>query len=928
MKKKGFIALLWLGGVLAAPPCLRAAETAAESLQSAFASYDSGKPEEAEQKLSAFLNDYGTSPEAKPYLEKVVGALAMAQLQQKKFGDGLPNIERYLKEFPQGSWTEELAFWQGFCHLKEEQPAKAGEKFAAFIAKYPENPRVPDVRFGALLGLLAQGKLQELAAAAEREIPKLSPELASQAKILRLHALQQTGQEGPALELAAAFDPAAEGSPKVAAYHLLTLNLGNILLEKGEYRRALLALQRVWPKARLLARQQGRLQDLQARLDKARAADRPDAFEAGKLEGLIAQIQGDITQLEKIPDYDTGLNLRIAQCFLKLERYPEARLLLQDMVARLPDSELLAQAHYQMLACLARMERWEASLEAADAFARRFPENKLLPHTLYFKGEAALRAHAYPLAADTFLDLEKRFPDFQQAERARFLAGYATLMLDKNPEGIALLDEHLKRYAKGGMREQAVFWRAMGFHFNKQYAEGREALAAYLKEYPKGRYGAEAHFRRAQALFNQKQFTEAYKEFDQFTQDFKESLLADEAFNQLGDSYLALGEVDRGIEAFRRVANRDARMYDYAQFRIGAAYKALEDFPRMRAHYEAFVRERPKSPRLTEALAQIAWVHRRGGDMEKARGAYWQAVREHGDDPEALGVEDMLQTLAKLYKAPEERRRLLAEFADWAEESGAAKPTLAARCRWIRAQLLAKSQPDEARRELLRAAEAEPRKLSPLLLADAGDALRAAGNLERAGLFYKTLLSWYPRSLHKDRAYAGLGLAAAAQKKGREALDCFAQFEKETVQSPLLASVLRAKADLLLERGDQAGGIRELERLIELPASKGLPRVEALLQIGEVYLGQGDPKRAIPYFQRIYVMYGRWPEPVAKSYWESGQAFEKLSMREEAVNTYKEFINNTHLDGTPEYPKARQRLRELGHPDTPSFQQPPATQHS
>jgi TolA-binding protein len=902
--------------------------TALESLQSAFDSHDSGRHAEAEQKLESFLADYGSSAEAKPYLEQVVGALALSQLQQKKFGDALPNIERYLKEFPQGSRAEELAFWLGLCHLKEGQPARAQEAFAAFLARHPASSRAPDARFSALLCLFAQEKFKDLAAAAEQEIPKLPPELASQAGILQLYAFQQTGQDGPALKLAMAFDPAAEGTAKVAAYHLLTLNLGNSLLEKGKYRQALLALQRVWPKARILARQQGRRQELQARLEKNQAAPRPDAFETEKLHTLLAQIEGDIAQLEKIPDYDAGLNLRIAQCFLRLERYPEARLVLQDMVARLPDSDLLAQAHHQMLACLARMERWEAAIEAADAFSRRFPQHKLLPPSLYFKGEAAMRAHDYPLAAATFLDLEKRFPDFQQAERAHFLAGYSTLMMDRNPEGIALLEEHLDRYPKGGLREQAVFWRAMGFHFGKRYAESREALAAYLKDYPRGRYADEADFRRAQALFNQKQFTEAYKEFDAFLKAHPESPLADEARNQLGDSYLALGEVDRGISSFQQVTPREGRMYDYAQFRIGAAYKALEDFPKMRDHYEAFTRQRPQSPRLTEALAQIAWVDRRNGDLEKARNLYWQAIREHGDDPEALGVEDMLQALARMYKAPDERRRVLAEFADLAQEAGAGKPTLAARCHWIRGALLAKEQPEEARRHLLRVAETEPRKLSPLLLADAGDALRDSGQAARAELLYTTLLSWHPRSLFKDRAYAGLGLAAAAEGKAKEALARFAQFEQETVQSPLLASVLRAKATLLLERGAHGEGIRELEKLVELPASKGLARVEALYQIGETYLKQDDPKKAIPYFQRIYVMYGRWPGPVAKSYWESGQAFEKLSMREEAVNTYREFINNTHLNGTPEYAKARQRLRDLGQPDTPALQQPPALQPS
>jgi tetratricopeptide (TPR) repeat protein len=189
--------------------------------------------------------------------------------------------------------------------------------------------------------------------------------------------------------------------------------------------------------------------------------------------------------------------------------------------------------------------------------------------------------------------------------------------------------------------------------------------------------------------------------------------------------------------------------------------------------------------------------------------------------------------------------------------------------------------------------------------------LRQAKRWEEADTYYQTILSWYPGSTFKDRAYAGLGLMAQQQGKRKKALEWFVRFEKENSQSPLLAEVLEKRADLYLEDGQYEEAIQELERILEVPSAKGKCWVQALYRIGEIKMKQKNPKRAIPYFQRIYVMYGKWTDYVARAYWQSGQAFEQLEMKKEAVNTYKEFLGQEHLEATPEYSRARERLKQV-----------------
>ena len=91
-------------------------------------------------------------------------------------------------------------------------------------------------------------------------------------------------------------------------------------------------------------------------------------------------------------------------------------------------------------------------------------------------------------------------------------------------------------------------------------------------------------------------------------------------------------------------------------------------------------------------------------------------------------------------------------------------------------------------------------------------------------------------------------------------------------------------------------------------------QAEALYRAGESHMADGKPDLAVPYFQRIYVMHGRWGEWVAKAYLRSGEAFEKLNDTASARRTYQELAAKEDLASFPESQLARDRLQALGGP--------------
>ncbi|NJK92530.1 MAG: tetratricopeptide repeat protein [Blastochloris sp.] len=660
--------------LLALFPLLSSAQTALELLDAGSFAFSNQDYPKAEENLARFVKDYGSSAEAARSMEPALRLLGVAQIKQEKFTPAIDTLNRYLKEYPQGEKVEEFSFWLGIAFLKTQEFKKAIDALDLFIKTYPRSPKLPDALFSRGLALLQEDKFKETADYFLPILNQLPPEMAFQGRIIRLYCLIETDQLENAFNALGEIDPLSDSATKIAAYHLLALDLGNRFLARENYRQALSVLQRVCSRNRILSRQQARLTQLQKSIAQQGSSRSPESsYELLRQKDTVAQVEREIERLNKMADYDTALQFRIGQCYLQLERPREAYLVMKEMVARLPDSELLASANYTLLICLTRMERWDEVITAAQDFEKRFPKNKELPNVLYIKAEAHQRIYDYANAHLGFLAVAQRFPDFAQTPRCRFLAGYALLMLDRNAEAYTHFEELLKSSPQTPFAEQSLYWQCMSLHFAKDYERSREAFAHYLKKYPKGSKEADAVYRRAQSLFNQKLFTQAYKELEDFLKKYPGSTPFDEACNLLGDAYLALGEVDRGIAAYRRVSGQDPKLYDYGIFRIGLAYKAMEQFDDMRKHFESFLKARPKSPRLTEALAQLAWIHRRNDQPDLARKVYWDAIREHGNDPEASAVEDMLHTLARMARQPEEKTQFEAQLSALTEESITAK---------------------------------------------------------------------------------------------------------------------------------------------------------------------------------------------------------------------------------------------------------------
>lgn len=906
--------------------------SAEELVVNARSLYTQGKYTEAAALYQRFITDYGKAAEAQEAIRQMRYPLALSLLQMQKFPEAGEAIAVALSADPplDQQLRQELVFWQGVCQMQEQDFAAAGKTLEDFLKMFPpgseRNPnyvkqfpaiqKVPEARLLIGTCLLLDEKFPEAAAYFSQIKSILDPVNRGRATVLELYALLEANDDDKALALVKEEFPRMGDLLQLVTFQSLTLELGSRYLEKKELRKAIMCLQRVWSSDRLLKHQESRLADLESKLQAAEANPIGDPYTKFLYGQMIAKVKREIENFRKIPNFDSALRLRLATAYQAMKRYRESALIMEAMLNEMEPDPVVEAASVNLVQSWNEIERWPKAIEAAQTFVAKFPQSAQVPLVLYLQGVAEQKNLNFDEAVATFETITKNHPKSEFAPRAQFMKGFSLLLAERNPEAIAAFEEFPKRHPDHEMAEPAAYWRGMAYSLDKQFPRSREVMDEYLAKYKDGQYRGSAVFRKAYCAQQMEDYDTSIKELYGFLRQFPGHEENSEARVLLGDALMNEGRMDEGIAAFAGISREDVRFYEEGVFKVGKAYKLMEEYDKMRGHMEAFRDGSPRSPRVAEAIYNIGWVHRQAGEPDKARQIYWDAIGEYGDDPSIRSVDDLFPALAKLYRGPEQAAQYLARLGDLEEEAqGGGKKSLALRALWAQANALKKTDPDRAQKLLLEAVPlVDVQTTNPLLLADFADALLAAGQDEAGEKMWRDLVKWNPRAPQKNRAFAALGLRELQRGNEKAALGWFDRFERETLGSILYGKILLAKARLQEARGQYADARKSLDALLANQFSTGAEKAEALYLTGEIYMKEGKPQLAVPYFQRIYVMHGRWRDWVARAYLRSGEAFEKLQDDLSARRTYQELTEKEDYAAFEETTRARERLNALGGP--------------
>lgn len=912
-------------GRLAAQDAAPEAGTARDVILKADMAYTARNYAEAAKGYERFLADFGESAEAKEYLGHVRYNLAAALMQNQKFDAASEEIEEARKVpglAPEK--LENLAFWRGIALMQIGEQDKARVALQEFLAQFPKSRRRGDAALLAATSLVAQEKFKEAAAAMKvlREDPESVHR--GRAAVMELHSLIESGQDQAALDLLAVEAARQDRIAQIATFQTLALRLGEKFLEDEKPREAVRALQAVWSRDRLIAHQQRRLAEVRERLKTLEASSSPDIFERAQARQMEREIDKELKNLEKLPSFDASVRFRMATAFHRMDRFRECALLLEDMLREMPADKAVEQASLTALQSWMAIGRDDKAVADADVFAGRFPASPQLPLVLYLKGIAQQQSGDYEGALATFDGILAKHASTPQAARALFMKGFTQLLAENNEEAAALFASFREKYPDNELAESAAYWQGSALAFAKKFPEAREVLASVPEKFPEGALRGPAAFRRAYCAQSMRDYETAETELKDYLREFPRGEENAEARILLGDALLAQAKSDEGKEIYASVPEDAGRFHEEAQFKLAKVLKLEEDYDGLRALMAAYLEKYPNSPRAAEALFLIGQAWRLQDQKDKAVAEYWAAIRKFGNNPEAYSVEDLFLALGRLYSGDSEKQDYLADLRKLRQEAESdGRKVLAVRTIWALAQAVKKSDPTLSQ-ALLREASllADPPVTSPAVLADCAAAQMSAASAQEdpaetarrrqlAESIYRDLLKWHPRAPQKDKALGALAELALARGETQTALDYYARIERDTPWSPLMGDVLMTRAKLEVGEGRLDEAAASYTRLLAAENVPGKRKAEALLALGELEMQRDRPETAIPYYQRIYILYGKWRNEVAKAYLRSGEAFEKLNDKEAARKTYEELAASEDLASLPEAEQARQRLKKL-----------------
>src|SRR5688572_10955284 len=227
------------------------------------------------------------------------------------------------------------------------------------------------------------------------------------------------------------------------------------------------------PTAATLARDQARAQLL---FDGRRWADARKAFQT-----LRPRPSGDARLL---------VDLRLAQCDYRLQRYAAARdalrLLLDRSWARRADVD------YTYLSVLRGLRRDAEYLARVSAFVKANPTSPLTAQTLDELGTYHILADEDARAAEVFTELYAKFPQGTFAERAAWKAGWWAYRQKNYRETIRIFESAAAGLLRADTRPSWMYWAARA---HEQLGESDQALVGYRQTvvaYRNSYYGREA----------------------------------------------------------------------------------------------------------------------------------------------------------------------------------------------------------------------------------------------------------------------------------------------------------------------------------------------------------------------------------------------------------------------------------------------------
>lgn len=858
-------------------------ETVLYALGSAY--YNTGQYPEAQEAFTTFMERY---PKART-IDEVHFRSAAARQFQEQYDQAVATYRNLIETWPQSAFVEDASYQIAICHMVAEQPGEAVTAFEHFVETFPRSDLSPQA-----LVFLGRAYFQ-------------SGDLVS-----AIEAVEKAGEETTSVD-------------HLIYANFLAMEIGDAAFDETEYALALRAFRRVRSAQSLSRFQQGHIEKAEAALARAASMRVAPAELAAhfrmerRLRASLQTQKESLKKLEESGDYDTALFHRIGRCFFSVDRFWEARAAYERVVRESKDDALRETAHFDLILSLNRLRRFDELIVAADDYLavygkdRKLIEAERVPAVAFMRAESYINMERFEEAETEMTTLQRDYPQHNQMPRIKFYRALAITMQERFDESIQLFEDWLEEYPDHTMSAEAAYWWPVSMFYNSLYAEAIPLFDQYVRDFEFSVYAPEAAYRSALSKYALEDFTAAAQGLEVWLDTYPDHLFQWEARVTLGDAYAAEARLEEARDVYLSAVTPEAGPMEYlALTQLNKVFKALdtpEDYRRMADTHIRYINNNPNSPNLVESAYEAGWALRQLNRIDEARRLYWGSLERFGNDKRWDGFGLLLRDLRTMYReeGPEALTQQLQDLINKARAEQ--RRTLVARLTHAILSWRDDLTPLERARELDRRFPVET--LDAELLATMGDAFIKGGEAERGRELLDILLKDFPASKYIDVAYARKSEALLQAGDFTNALAAAEIAIQRANDSGLMMEAVFARGRALreLKRYDEAIG--EFNMVLSSRASPRQLKPQAMLEAAACLEAQGEWNKAIPYYQRIYVMYAAYTDEVIAAYLRSAAAFEQIRDVPAAMRTYQEMLASESLAGRPEMERARAELARL-----------------
>ncbi|MBC2607095.1 tetratricopeptide repeat protein [Pelagicoccus albus] len=660
---------------------------------------------------------------------------------------------------------------------------------------------------------------------------------------------------------------------ELATLSSLAAQAGDALLEALPAQ-ALQAYQLVLPKGKLVSAQRARIERLQSQYQSIRPTlTTEQSIWSEQYRSALGSMQGQLENLASSEDYQDAIDLRKARCFARTGHPLEAWLLLEAIA--IGESPLAREAHLDWIDNAQKMQAWNTSALIAQRFIELYPDDKRVPVTLFRIALAQIEQSHF---GEAIASLQKVLSSQSEnlTSPAFYYIGYSFYNLRKTTPAIASFRKCVEAAPNLPVAKQARLWIGI-CHFTSNNT--KQAIATFREVQQDPSSGAlypEAAYREAAALFAQDELVSAEETLRRYLDSYPSHAREAEVRLLLGDVLTELRKESEAIKVYRSVETADPDLAYFASDKL--ALLLLQEGQKQQAR-EALIDYRQRVQIVPPAhIGSFTELLANCSEAPQAETEVARAISDYGNNPQAVGIVELLQILAELPKEDPKQ------------------PTLASRIRVAKIEVLRQHRLASQAKSLALSlvSDFSIESLGPAALLEAGKALSDIDSQETSSYLQRTL-EVYPDSRYTDPAL--LALAQTFHKQGDPKL-ALAHLDQMLYQS---ADSLSLRLDLLVTLESlPAAKETGLELLSERTASPQ-QKAHALNSLGTIAEANGDLETAYSYHQRVFTLYRGESLEVANAYRKCIQILEKLNRASDAQKVAQEFLAATDLSNWPDY---------------------------